>query len=194
MIRNNLLGAARNARNFAVHHRRRILPYGAIFVFLTTLWFVWDGREESITTTIRETKNEQGSSPPVFLHTSDAASPDKGGTLVVSTSSAVRQRPLPDLFDRPLPKKEAVPQAAISTLPTQPALTKKEDVSPPEPLSWPVVTGTIQSDTKRLVILRQGEVTKVCAPGESIDGVYVAYIHEWAVGLRQGEHTIEIPL
>lgn len=182
---------ATNVRNFLVHHRRTWLPYGAILAFLTGVWFVWDGPGES-TTEIRETKSEARSSSPVFVATDADEMKEPGGTMVYSTASSVRTKPLPDLFGQPLPKKEVAPMAPMAALPASGDTAKPAQL--PAPLQWPTVQGMMQSGAKRVVMLRRGQETKVCAAGEWFDGFYVAYIHEWAVGLTKDGQSREVPL
>lgn len=194
-IKTNLYHTARNMKNFAVQHKKQILPYGAVFVCLTGLWLVWEGRGEE-GTIIRETKSESRSSSSVFSHAqNEKQNTPTDGTLVMSTAGAIRQRPLPDLFARSaaLTKTETTPVRTNG--PAAPTATPKDGHAAKEAApSWPLVVGTMQSGAKRFVVLKDNEDTKICAPGEQFHETYVAYIHEWAVGLSQGEHTIEIPL
>lgn len=191
-IRNKCNSVAHTVRDFLVHHRNTWLPYGAILVFLTSLWFLWDGPEGQ-TQTIRETKNDVRSSSPVFSATeTEKPSP---GALVYSTASSIRTKPLPDLFAPSLPKQEAEKQATpgvpIAALPPsgtqQPQRTVRE-------LTWPTVRGTMQSGAHHFVILSSGTETKICGPGDSIDGFYIAYVHAWAVGLQKEGQERELVL
>lgn len=191
MTRNKISTVVARVRNFLVHHRRTWLPYGAILAFLTGVWFVWDGPGES-TTQIRETKSETRSSSPVFSTTDKNDGTEVGGTMVYSTASSVRTKPLPDLFGQPVPKKEAVTATSIAPI----KMDGKAATPTPAslPVQWPAVQGVMQSGAKRLVMLRSGQETKVCAAGEWIDGFYVEYVHEWAVGLSKDGQSREFPL
>lgn len=187
-IKNKCISVAKTVRDFLVHHRKTWLPYGAILVFLTSLWFLWDGPEKQ-TQTIRETKNEDRSSSPVFSATEKMASPS--GELVYSTASGIRMKPLPDLFARSLPKQETRPQT-----PPQPVTAAKPaSTATVKPhIIWPVVRGTVQSGTKGFVILSSGTETKLCGPGDYIDGFYVLALYEWAVVLSKDGQDKEILL
>lgn len=188
MIKNNFISAAGAVRNFAVHHRKTLLPYGIIFVVLAGIWVFWD-EPETTTQTIRETKSTDSSSPVFSMP--DADNTKETGTRIQSTAGTIRHRPLPDLFAHTAAGKEEI-SAQRNTAAISNAAGADKQASEIQRL--PNVLGTMQNGTLRFVVLQSGNTTKVCAAGESIDGYYVAYIGEWAVGLQKDGQIMEISL
>lgn len=197
MIRRSWQTAVQRVRNFLVHQRKTWLPYGAILVVLTGIWFLWDGPEGQ-THTIREKQSDQRSTSPVFSTADTKKKTDSPGTLVYGTAQSIRTKPLPDLFAPALPEQDAgAPEPTVSVPIIAPVPEKKtahQAEKPQQALVWPTVHGSIRSGAKRLVIVSSPQGTRVCAAGDWFDSFYIAYVHEWAVGIQKDAETREFPL
>lgn len=192
MIKNDISVLIGRVRNSLVHHKRTWLPYGAILLCLAGIWFCWDdssaGRE-----IIREKENAGRSSSPVFsASNSDASEKKESGVLVYSTASALRHKPLPDLFAHSLPKKtvaENTPPAAVLK-----DTTKKEAGLKEKEPSWPKVCGVVDNGGQKLVFLQHHTETKVYGIGDIWEGYCIVYINAHAVGLQKEGQIIEIQM
>lgn len=112
----------------------------------------------------------------------------------------MRTKPLPDLFAPALPKEDAgntpVPLPAVPVVAAPQMASQVPQLTTPQPpaVQWPTVHGSIRSGAKRLVIVSVPQGTKVCAAGDWLADFYIAYVHEWAVGIQNGAETREFPL
>lgn len=188
MIKSKLIAMFGQMHCFFMHYKKTILPYGVIAVVLAGIWFLWDNpnAKQDIKPEMKQANAASPASKPAVK--TDSTS----GALVQSTAQAMRYKPLPDLFASSLPKQKE------SGLPVNAGMSLDAkgnyQAAPEQPVSWPVVLGTIQSRAKRLVVLQSGDITRVCAAGDTVNGFYVAYIHEEAVGLQKDMDIVEIPL
>ena len=191
MIKNDISVLIGRVRNGLVHHRRTWLPYGAILLCLAGIWFCWDDRSTG-QKLIREKKNENRSSSPVFsAQHGDLQEKKEIGTLVYSTAAARQSKPLPDLFAHSLPKKtmaEAAPPAVISP----PKTEQKGETKQAPPL--PKVCGAMENGGQTLVFLQQDNKTNVYGIGDVLNGYRIVYINTHAVGLQKEDVIIEIPM
>lgn len=191
MIKNDISVLIGRVRNGLVHHRRTWLPYGAILLSLTGIWFCWDDRsigQESI----REKKNESRSSSPVFSAPNDDRQEKKEtGTLVYSTAAVRQSKPLPDLFAHSLPKKTMAEAASAAVIQTQKTVQKGETK---QASTLPKVCGTVENAGKTLVFLQYDNKTNVYGVGDMLSGYRILYINTRAVGLQKEDVIIEIPM
>lgn len=191
MIKNDISVLIGRVRNGLVHHRRTWLPYGAILLSLTGIWFCWDDRSPG-QELIREKKNESSSSSPVFSASNDGLQEKKEtGTLVYSTAAARQSKPLPDLFAHSLPKKTMVEAALPAEI--QPRKTaEKGETKKASPL--PNVCGTVENGGQTWVFLQYDSKTNVYGVGDVLNGYRIVYINAHAVGLQKEDILIEIPM
>lgn len=191
MIKNDISVLIGRVRNGLVHHRRTWLPYGAILLSLTGIWFCWDDRsigQESI----REKKNESRSSSPVFSAPNDDRQEKKEtGTLVYSTAAVRQSKPLPDLFAHSLPKKTMAEAVSAAVIQTQKTVQKGETK---QASTLPKVCGTVENAGKTLVFLQYDNKTNVYGVGDMLSGYRILYINTRAVGLQKEDVIIEIPM
>lgn len=191
MIKNDISVLIGRVRNGLVHHRRTWLPYGAILLSLTGIWFCWDDRsigQESI----REKKNESRSSSPVFSAPNDDRQEKKEiGTLVYSTAAVRQSKPLPDLFAHSLPKKTMAEAASAAVIQTQKTVQKGETK---QTSTLPKACGTVENAGQTLVFLQYDNKTNVYGVGDMLSGYRILYINTRAVGLQKEDVIIEIPM
>lgn len=194
MIKNKATQLVACVRNYLAHYKQTWLPYGAILLLLAGVWYGWETIPTQSQQTIRETKNHDDSSPPVFdARESDADIQSNGGTLICSTVTARRKKPLGDIFVSVLPKQGTAAEASqqdkmMDADDKKKNRAKTERQSGNSSLRVPMVCGTICTEQGRLVVLQSQQLTRVCQAGESFAGWYIAYINSQAIGLvHQGE-------
>lgn len=165
MIKHNLSSLRNLIKNVSAHHRNTWLSYGVILLCLAGIWWGWDGVPSGRQEIIRETKNDKGSSPPVFSASGmDEETGHHEGTLIAGTASSLRRRPLPDIFAGSAPKS-----AAESAEEIRPAVLSQA-------AEWPVLCGTMEYNGAYLAFFQHHEESLVCAEGDSFDGYTVVSI------------------
>lgn len=155
-------------------------------VFLTIIWFAWEGAPSGRQEIIRETENHGGSSSPVFsVPEQDEKGEKMAGTLVCSTANTRRKRPLPDLFARSLPKQGAEKNIVPEPLPVIPAAGNTVS-------ALPSAGGVMSSGTNRLVLLKNEKQARACGLGDEFDGWHIVYIGDGVVGLEKNGQVTEL--
>jgi ABC-type nickel/cobalt efflux system permease component RcnA len=198
MIRNKAMQLIACVRNYLAHYKQTWLPYGAILLVLAGVWYGWETIPTQSQQTIRETKNHDDSSPPVFdARQGEADQQSNGGTLVCSTAAGRRKKPLGDMFASVLPKKDAAVEELQQEKMIDAAHIKKHSVTTEQQprkasLSVPTVCGTICTEQGRVVVLQSQQLTRSCQTGETFAGWYIAYINSQAIGLVNQGELIEI--
>ncbi len=167
MIKRNLSALRHLVRNAAAHHRNTWLPYGVILLCLAGIWWGWDGVPSGRQEIIRETKNDTGSSPPVFSASDRDEEEDRHeGRLVEGTAPSLRRRPLPDIFAGSAPKSAADSEEKARPAAAAPAAEQ------------PVLCGTMEHNGAYLALFRYSGETLVCAAGDSFGGYTVVSVYK----------------
>ena len=185
-IKNRLTALLEIVWNYVVHHRKILLPYGAILLVLGGVWFLWDGPHDS-QEPIRETKKQQASSPPVFSEKTK----DKGQVAareVYSLASVRRYRPLPDLFAGAAKAAKPDNAAAQKQQAGNRAAAEKKAEKPAKVTQPPEVSGYIGG----LVILKNGKESRACGVGESFDGWQITTIGAGVISLVKEGRCCEL--
>lgn len=166
-----------------------------ILGFLSGVYFFWAKEQQ---TTVLETQEA------AQREETEADAEKQDGELVYGVQSALRYRPLPNLFaDSTSEKKNenTVPaskenRAQATVMPAAAENMGTNKIIPPkeaEP-AVPIVRGAVHQGQQHLVMLEYEKKVQPYAAGEYCGSWRIAYINPRAVGIEQGTQVLELSL